>query len=261
MEGPASAATIDDVLAELDRIVRDSELQSNPLGYFAVLYRRVTEAVKQGIEQGDFEDGPRMELLDVVFARRYLDAYQRYQSGHPPTASWLGAFERSTHDRMIVLQHLLLGINAHINLDLGIAAVEISHGSDLNRLQRDFNKINDILASLVGEVQDNLATIWPPLRWILRRTGQLDNLLVDFSMQLARDGAWGFAQQLDRQQKNEWANLIADRDRRVAGKTSLIVPTSRWLQWLFFIIRLGEVGSVGLKIRKLDRQRNPQMNT
>lgn len=43
-------------------------------GYFAVLYRKVTAKVKEGIAAGFFDDPGPMERLDVLFADRYLDA-------------------------------------------------------------------------------------------------------------------------------------------------------------------------------------------
>ncbi len=64
-------------------------------GYFPALYRQVTLTVKQGIASGSFDDGPRMDRFD---------AFQGTRSG-----------------QLIILQDLLVGINAHINLDLGVA--------------------------------------------------------------------------------------------------------------------------------------------
>jgi len=43
-------------------------------------------------------------------------------------------------------------MNAHINLDLGIAAVEISRNKNLDDLENVFNKINEIISLLVHEV-------------------------------------------------------------------------------------------------------------
>ena len=62
------------------------------MGYFATLYRRVTRGVKEGIDQGKFQNGPLIERLDVVFANRYLTAYDQYRSGQTPTLSWQLAF-------------------------------------------------------------------------------------------------------------------------------------------------------------------------
>lgn len=92
------------------------------LGYFAALYRRVTMAVKQGVADNIFQDGARMERLDVIFANRYLDALQEFRNGQPTTMSWRAAFQAAAHWYPLVLQQLLVGMNAHINLDLGVAA-------------------------------------------------------------------------------------------------------------------------------------------
>ena len=44
------------------------------MGYFATLYRKVTIQVKKGIADNFFDDGPRMERLDVILANRYTQA-------------------------------------------------------------------------------------------------------------------------------------------------------------------------------------------
>ena len=123
-----SAQTIDQVIQQLDDIVDWSLSHNSRLGYFAALYRKVTLKVKEGINTGFFEDGPRMERLDVIFADRYLEAFEQNQKKIPPTRSWQFAFETCKRWWPIVLQHLLLGMNAHINLDLGIAAARTSPG-------------------------------------------------------------------------------------------------------------------------------------
>ena len=243
--------TIDEVLAALDAIIERSTQRAEPLGYFAVLYRRVTAEVKAGIAAGFFDDGPRMERLDVVFARRYVEAYHAHHRQQAVTRAWWRAFDESPRYWPIVMQHLLLGINAHINLDLGIAAAEVSRGQPIATLEDDFNRINLLLAALVEEMQDNLTHIWPRLRWILRRTGQVDNYLVDFSMEIARNGAWAFAQQLAASPEEDWPALITARDERVS-RTAQIIIGRRWVQRAGLgLIRLGERGSVADKMTKL----------
>jgi len=79
--------TIDDVISTLDDIIDNAVQQENALGYFAALYREVTIKVKQGIANGDFENGQRMERLDVIFASRYIDAYYLYKDNQPITDS------------------------------------------------------------------------------------------------------------------------------------------------------------------------------
>ena len=243
--------TIDDVILALEKIIAESEQNEDVLGYFAALYQRVTIKVKHGIASGFFDDGHRMEQLDVAFAKRYLEAYQQYRENKAIRESWKRAFNLSDQYWPIVLQHLLMGINAHINLDLSIAATEISHGKNLEDLKNDFNRINQILSSLVHEVQDDLSFVWPALKYILKWTGKVDDYLVDFSMKLARDGAWEFATQLALKPENEIEQAIADRDQKVANIDRFIFKTGLIANIALRLIRITESGSVSGKIQKL----------
>ena len=80
-----SATTIDEVIERLGAIIEESVRTESRLGYFASLYNRVTITVRDGVKTGRFEDNARMERLDVLFANRYLDAYDAYRRGEPPT--------------------------------------------------------------------------------------------------------------------------------------------------------------------------------
>lgn len=243
--------TIDEVISELEIIIAESEQKNDPAGYFAALYQKVTIRVKDGIASGYFDDGPRMEQLDVAFAKRYLDAWFSFQKGENTTLSWHKAFELTTRYKPIVLQHLLIGINAHINLDLGIAAAQIAEGENIAGLKNDFNRINEILSALVQEVEEDLSAVWPTLKYILKHSGKIDDFLVNFSMKLARDGAWKFATQLSAAPESQIQSLIQIRDRKVAAKASIITKPGMIATIVLFIIRLMERGSVTDKIRKL----------
>ncbi|MDH5604497.1 MAG: DUF5995 family protein [Cyclobacteriaceae bacterium] len=244
--------SIDQVIATLDQIIAESKKQESPLGYFAALYRKVTIRVKEGILNGEFEDGPRMENLDIIFAKRYIEAYQAYQKKETVTTSWKVAFDLASDNRPIVLQHLLIGMNAHISLDLGIAAAEASQYTIIDDLKNDFDKINDILSSLVSEVEQDLAAIWPFFKYLLKIAGKGDDFLVDFSMKLARDGAWHFATTLDQNPKEFFNDLIEQRDQKVARKSTLITHPGRVVKAIFRMIRLGERGTVAKRIEELE---------
>jgi len=248
----ASIKNIDEVIATLEEIIERAQLNDDPLGYFAALYKKVTVKVKEGIANNTFHDGPRMERLDVIFASRYIDAYAAYQKNLPVTYSWEKAFNLSKKYWPIVLQHLLIGMNAHINLDLGIAAAEVMKGKDINDLKGDFDKINEILSSLVAGVESDLSEIWPRLKTILKWTGAIDGFLIDFSMGLARDGAWKFAVELADTSSDKEAALIETRDQSVAKIGNLITNPGWIVSTLFKFIRLGEKGSVADKIEDME---------
>jgi hypothetical protein len=190
------AQTIGDVITALDAIVQQAWEDESRLGYFAALYRRVTCAVRDGIAAGSFQNGPLMEWLDVVFASRYLDALATFQSGGRASRSWMIAFEGCGDADLLILQHLLSGMNAHINLDLGVAAAQVCPGDQLPQLKPDFDEINGVLASLVGTVASEIAVV-SPLIGDLEKIGLRDETsLVNFDIVAARDAAWLSAQRL-----------------------------------------------------------------
>ncbi|NJN44991.1 MAG: hypothetical protein HC806_09915 [Anaerolineae bacterium] len=190
------ANTIDEVISMLDEIIARSRREGSRLGYFPALYRKVTIKVKEGIQQGVFEDNPRMEKLDVIFANRYIEAIHQYWRGEKMTQAWELSFSAGKENSPIVLQHLLLGMNAHINLDLGISAALTCPGDELPSLHTDFNKINEILASLVNGVKDEMTQIWPLLGPLERVVGITEDVMINFSMEKARDQAWRTAKKI-----------------------------------------------------------------
>jgi hypothetical protein len=182
--------TIDDVIAHLDEIVEICKRKRSRAGYFASLYRVMTIAVKAGIQAGRFEDPKRMTRLDVIFAGRYLNAYARNQRGERPTRAWQYAFDVATTGQALILQDLLLGINAHINLDLGIAAAEACPQVQYPPLKRDFAMINTVIADLVDGVQSEIGLVSPLFNLIDDLGGRIDEAIFNFSINRARDAAW-----------------------------------------------------------------------
>jgi Family of unknown function (DUF5995) len=184
------AHDIDDVLALLARIVADTTRRRDPLGYFAALYRQVTLRVKDGISQGVFDDAARMSRFDAAFANAYFSAYDRFRRGQPTSRSWRFAFERARSDETIILQDLLLGINAHINLDLGVVTGSEFDPDDLSGFHHDFTEINDILAGLIPLARKAVEEFSPRLADLTAVGGPDVALALNFSVDIARDEAW-----------------------------------------------------------------------
>lgn len=241
---PGPADTVEEVLASLTEIVEWSREARSRIGYFAALYRRVTRAVADGIRAGAFDDGPRMERFDVCFANRYLAAVAAYHTGAPPGACWALSFDLCGRYWPIVLQHLLLGMNAHINLDLGVSAAETMRGRDVTDLHGDFDRINEVLASLVDDVQRRLSDVWIALRLFNRVLGSADDALVNFSMEAARDEAWRTAERFARAPEAEWPAAIAEQDRKMERFARVIVHPGVLLATVTKVVRVGEVQDV-----------------
>ncbi len=171
-------------------IVADTKRRKDPLGYFAALYRQVTLRVKEGISQGAFEDGPRMSKFDAAFANAYFTAYDQYRKRRRPSLAWQFAFDRTASGRLIVLQDLVVAINAHINLDLGVVAGTAFPPPRLNGFHDDFDRINDILASLIPLARSAIEEFSPELAELSEVGGPDVAEALEFSVDVARDEAW-----------------------------------------------------------------------
>lgn len=226
MSAPTPPATIDQVIARLNAILDDALRGGHRIGYFAALYERVTTNVRRALIAGNvFADNDRMERLDVVFASRFLAAWDQHTSGGTPSESWRVAFAALGHPEPLVVQHLLLGMNAHIGLDLGVAAATIAATQEAQAsLWPDFKRINDVLSRLVKVVEDELGQISPRLARIESFAPGLEDRVFDFGIDVARDFAWALTQELGRTPADGWDAVIAARDREVAALGRALYP-------------------------------------
>ena len=216
---------LDEVVEAIGAIIDWSIGASSRLGYFAALYKRITIAVRTALEQGAFEDGPRMQRLDVTFASRYFDALNGYF--HPgkypkPTRSWKVTFDAATRPEPIIVQHMLAGVNVHIALDLGIAAQTVAPGAQLPKLKEDFNRINAVLASQVYGIVSDINELSPALADLYAVLMDNEIFLINETVATFRDSAWRFAAILALQPGFTRPFTIWARDRQVAGQAELV---------------------------------------
>jgi Family of unknown function (DUF5995) len=219
------AKNLDEVVDGIDAIIAWSISASSRLGYFAALYKRITLAVKVAIADGAFENAARMERFDVAFANRYLDAINAHF--HPaqfgrPTRSWRTTFAGADDPEPIMLQHMLVGINAHISLDLGIAAQTIGGSGDIRALQEDFNRINAVLASQVNGIVEDINELSPALADIYAVLQQNQIFVINEALKTMRDNAWRFATVLALQPGFTRPITIGVKDFSVARQNELI---------------------------------------
>jgi hypothetical protein len=250
------AHSIEDVLARIDAIVDRARREESRVGYFAALYRNVTASVQRGIVNGRFEDGTRMARLDVVFANRYLDAVEAFRASRPISRSWRIAFEAADSWPPLVLQHLMLGMNAHIMLDLGIAAAETAPGSALPALERDFVEINRLLAEMVDDVQRRVAHVSPWMH-VLDALGQrTDESLCGYCVGRARELSWGVARRLAPLDGAAREREIAVLDAVTAALALPIRTPPPTVRAALLGVRLRETADVSQVIDALDGRRH-----
>lgn len=204
---------IADVISSLEEIVQHCKDTQNRAGYFASLYKRMTMSVAEGILNGSFQDSSRMEKLDLVFAQRYLDALYAYQHKIHCSSSWQYAFDNCADTSLTVIQHLLIGINTHINLDLAIAAAQVAPGDSIFALEEDFNRINNVISALMNDVQECLCQVWLPMRLLTSIANNRQDAVLNFSIGIARKTAWANALLLANMNVSQQGIHITDMDK------------------------------------------------
>jgi hypothetical protein len=250
------AETIEQAIAIMDGIISECLLKPNRLGYFAALYRTVTVIVKQRCDAGNFfEDNDRMRRLDVIFANRYFQAMDAYLNDNgTATESWQVSFTCSRKRRLIILQHLLLGMNAHISLDLGIATAETAAGELNASLERDFIRLNNLLAGLIDVVQQEISKLSPLLKVMDHVAWRGDERLVSYSINAARDRAWEFAQELTQMPRSAWDERISRQDQEVAEFSRIISSVNFPIGLVAWLVLLGESRNVRRNVKTLSNE-------
>jgi hypothetical protein len=190
------ATTFDTIIGGLEAVVDRCAADGDRNGYFAAMYLSVSTTMRERAGSGQFGDPARMERFVTTFAHRYLDALDAWRNGTTCSMSWRAAFAAASQWRPIILQHLLLGMNAHINLDLGVAAAEVGAGAPLDAIKADFDAVNDVLGQLVDGCQGALDSVSPWCNLVDKIGGQGDETLIRFSLVAARRQAWSVATRL-----------------------------------------------------------------
>lgn len=245
--------TLDETIQALSEVVQVSKDEGSRIGFFAAMYKTVTVQVRAGVESGLFEDGPRMERLTTTFANRYLDAVNGFRAGERPSRCWDFAFQSATKWRPLIIQHLLLGINAHINLDLGIAAAQTSPGDDLHDLRGDFVEINELLARQVAKIRDVIRGLSPWIGLLDRVDPTAGKALINFNIERAREQAWTAAELLTCIPENRRPERIDVFDRNAMALARLVLDPPGWiLKSGLRLIRLRETNDVRRVIEKLE---------
>jgi hypothetical protein len=93
---------------------------------------------------------------------------------------------------------------------------------ELADLKGDFDKINGVLAGLVGDVQNELAEIWSILGLLNRFLGSVEKIIINFSMKKARDTAWSFAEKLSPLSEEQRQQAIIEKDEMIALFSNVI---------------------------------------
>jgi hypothetical protein len=252
----ATVTTIDEVLAAIESIIGWSIGASSRLSYFAALYKQITIAVRTAVADGAFQNGPRMERFDVASASRYFAALNGFF--HPgqfpkPTHAWQVPFDAAQRPEPIILQHMMAGVNAHIELDLGIVAQTIAPDEQLPTLHEDFNRINAVLASQVNSVVESINELSPVLADLYGVLADHEINLINDALKTFRESAWNFAAILAAMPGSAQPPTILARDLQVGQEGALIFKPPGPIATIVNAIAARESRDIVKNIHVLDR--------
>ncbi|MEO5782654.1 MAG: DUF5995 family protein, partial [Ginsengibacter sp.] len=155
------------------------------------------------------------------------------------------------NNNLVVLQHLILGINTHINLDLAIAAAETCPGEKIYDLQNDFEKINVVIAAQSQTMQNTLCKIWVPLKLLTDISNHRQDAVINFSIDQARKASWASALALALVQGEAHNNYIAIMDNAVVKIADRITSPPFFTNLLLKLVLMMESKNVSKIIEDL----------
>ena len=161
------ATTIDGAIARLEEMLARWDADGDFRAVFVRSYLAMTRRMKEAVEAAAFEDNAWMEKLDVCFANEFFDAVDAHEAGSAAVPRcWRFALDRAAGKKTLVLQDLLLGMNAHIIRDLAVALYKTGiGGAERSRRRADHERVNDVLGGMIDPIQDEVSANYS---WLLR---------------------------------------------------------------------------------------------
>jgi hypothetical protein len=165
------------------------------LGCYTLMTRNMLDA----IDAGRFHDGGWVSRLLHRFADYYFEAlaaYEQQPAAAPPV--WQLAHDMARREHVMTIQHLLLGVNAHINFDLIFSLADLlePEWDQLDEDARekrhaDHTQVNLIIGETIDRVQD--AILEPRSPWLDifdRLLGPVDEWLTSRLIAGWREAVW-----------------------------------------------------------------------
>jgi hypothetical protein len=186
-------STLDDVVQDLTALEARLRSREDRRCIFVTLYGVVSAEMRDRVALKAFNDPAWVHRYAVTFASLYRRAFDAYEAGRIADVpkAWRFCFDAAAAGNGLVLQDMLLGVNAHVNNDLPLALERVSIGPNRNNRRRDHNAVNAVLAAVTERATQRIAALYAPgLTAMDNCAGELDEMVSLFSLENARDSAW-----------------------------------------------------------------------
>src|SRR5687768_16768170 len=108
-------ATLDDVVRDFTALEADLRARNDRRCIFVTLYGVVSAEMRDRVALKAFDDAEWVHRYAVAFASLYRQAFDAYAAGRVASVPrpWRLCFDAAASGNSLVLQDLLLGVNAH----------------------------------------------------------------------------------------------------------------------------------------------------
>lgn len=221
-----------DIIDHMKQQTRTWQAAGDHRAIFLECYTLMTGNMLLAIDAGRFNDGIWAKRLLLRFADYYFIALDAYGCTDKDCVTvWTYAHDCSCEKDLHVLQHLLLGINAHINYDLVLSLVDLLEPewaklSEEEREKRyaDHCLVNEVIAATIDTVQDEVVERHDPRMDIIDRLfGRLDERLLSALINRWRQGVWDNAMRFLETPSDQREPLRRELEEEVMKKAKWIL--------------------------------------
>lgn len=158
-----------EVLEQMEVLEKElAETDMANLIAFNHTYWIITKNIQQKLSTGYFAVEALMHQLDICFAKYYFAALKNYCNKKPTPHCWQILFDLCKENCLYQIVYMGLGVNAHVNHDLGLALFDQITSM---QFESDFIKVNTVIDQSLAEVLSFLEEK-PPLLNIIKNKGR-----------------------------------------------------------------------------------------
>lgn len=227
----AEYRSLEEVVAGFSTLEQRFRAAKDRRSIFLTLYGVVSAEMRGRAASGVFADPAWVERYAVAFANLYREALEAYDAGRTAAVprAWQLCFDTAAAGTGLVVQDVLLGVNAHVNNDLALALNRVSVDPDRERRRRDHNAVNQVLTGVTERATERLASLYAPgITTMDDAAGEFDEMMSRVSLGTARDRAWESACALADARGPVERGLAATRvSARAAVMARLLLAPSR----------------------------------
>src|SRR5690606_13887811 len=156
---PPLFTTVAEAVAGLSALEEVLYSRRDRRGVFVTAYLLITKTLQAWIIDGRFADDKWTERYLLALANLYRQALEAYEAQHRENVpkAWQQSLDTSRSGLALIIQDLILGINAHINRDLPFALVKAGIEKKTATRYQDHLLVNDALRETTDVVQDRIA--------------------------------------------------------------------------------------------------------